>query len=338
MSISVFDGAQKAGSSRRVIWTVLAATSLWLAPAIARAEPSDTDRATARALAREGYEAQKRGQYELAADRFRRAEAMVHAPTLLLGLARAQVGLGKLVEAQETYERIVHEPLPPSAPAPFAKAVDEAKHEGPALSARLAWVTLDVQAPDSAEVDLDGVPVSTAALRVKRACNPGEHVAKVSLAGYTSAEKTFSLGEGGVETVVLSITPLAEPPSPPPEHVEVAQSASPPTDTPSSLQMPIGVAVLVLGGAGLVVGGVTGGLALSKHSTLNGDCPGGHCQPEEASAVGTYRTLANVSTAATIAGAACAVTGITLILTAPKSGAPVTAFAGFQSVGIRGTF
>jgi hypothetical protein len=337
MSISAFDGAQKAGRSRRVIWTVLAATSLWLAPTIARAEPSDTDRATARALAREGYEAQKRGQYELAADRFRRAEAMVHAPTLLLGLARAQVGLGKLVEAQETYERIVHEPLSPSAPAPFAKAVDEAKHEGPALSTRLAWVTLDVQAPDSAEVDLDGVPVSAAALRVKRACNPGEHVAKVSLAGYTSAEKTFSLGEGGVETVVLSITPLAEPPSPPPEHVEVAQSA-PTTDASSSVQMPIGVGVLVLGAAGLVVGGVTGALALSKHSTLNGDCPGGHCNSDETSAVGTYRTLANVSTAATIAGAACAVTGITLILTAPKSGAPVTAYAGFQSVGIRGAF
>ena len=69
-------------------------------PGRSRSHPT-WDRATARALAREGYEAQQRRQYALAADRFERAEALVHAPTLLLGLARAQQGLGELVEAQE---------------------------------------------------------------------------------------------------------------------------------------------------------------------------------------------------------------------------------------------
>lgn len=38
------------------------------APVGAQQEPSAVDRATARALAREGYEAQQRGQYGLAAD------------------------------------------------------------------------------------------------------------------------------------------------------------------------------------------------------------------------------------------------------------------------------
>src|SRR5580658_8764412 len=87
----------------------------WLVAGVARAEPSDADRATARSLAHEGFDAQQHGQFAVAADRFSRAEALVHAPTLLLGLARAEVGLGSLLAAHETYERILREPLPPRA-------------------------------------------------------------------------------------------------------------------------------------------------------------------------------------------------------------------------------
>jgi hypothetical protein len=67
---------------------------IFMATRVAQAEPSDADRATARVLAHEGFDAQQRGDYSVAADRFLRADALVHAPTLLLGLARAQVGLG----------------------------------------------------------------------------------------------------------------------------------------------------------------------------------------------------------------------------------------------------
>src|SRR5262249_50101448 len=56
-------------------------------------EPSASDRATARVLADEAGDALDKKNYEIAADRFGRADALVHAPTLLLGLARAQVGL-----------------------------------------------------------------------------------------------------------------------------------------------------------------------------------------------------------------------------------------------------
>jgi hypothetical protein len=47
--------------------------------------------------------------------------------------------------------------------------------------------------------------------------------------------------------------------------------------------------------------------------------------------------LANVSTIAIIVGAAGAVTGVTLLLTAPKSGS-VTAYAGFLNAGVEGAF
>src|SRR5262249_26947752 len=93
------------------------------------AEPSDADRATARSLAEEGKAALDRFDYRTAEDRFARADALLHAPTLLLGLARAQAGLGKLVEAHESYMRIQREGVKPGSPPVFARAQEDAARE-----------------------------------------------------------------------------------------------------------------------------------------------------------------------------------------------------------------
>src|SRR5882757_4345778 len=73
------------------------------------AEPTAADRATARTLAQQGYEALRDKNYTDAVDRYTRALAIVHAPTLLRDLARAEVGLGKLVDAHENYSIILRE-------------------------------------------------------------------------------------------------------------------------------------------------------------------------------------------------------------------------------------
>src|SRR5262249_25135011 len=88
--------------------------------------PSDPDRATARALAREAEQALNAKDYGKAVDLYTRADALVHAPTLLVARARAEMGMGKLVEAEETLARVVREGAAPSAPPAFAKAVDSA--------------------------------------------------------------------------------------------------------------------------------------------------------------------------------------------------------------------
>ena len=77
---------------------------------------SEADRATARELAREGQAAFDRGDFETAADRFARADALVHAPTLLLALARAQNKLNRLVQSYESYSRILREGVPEGSP------------------------------------------------------------------------------------------------------------------------------------------------------------------------------------------------------------------------------
>lgn len=332
---------------RRIVTRVLFLAASTLAfPGLAAAQtaPSDADRATARALAHEGYEAQKHGHYALAADRFERAEALVHAPTLLLGLARAQVGLGKLVEANETFRRILREPLAPGAPAPFASAVKDAASEDTGVAARLAWVTLvvsGVNGPTVAEVRLDGEVVPAAALGVRLACNPGRHALKASAVGFAPAEQAFALSEGGEQTISVTLRALPEAPPAPvvEERPTPLQPAAPPVaeDRPSSLQTKLGITALALGATGLVAGGVTGILVLTRHASLDDSCPNGHCSPAYASQLDTYRTLANVSTVATIAGATCAGAGIVLLLTSPRS-TEVHAYAGVNSAGIAGSF
>src|SRR4051794_19277595 len=97
--------------------------TLSLVTRVAFADPSAADRAQARQLAQEGQQAFEAKNYSTAIDRFTKADALVHAPTLLLGLARAQVGMGRFLEAQENYNRVVREGVDANAPKAWAKAL-----------------------------------------------------------------------------------------------------------------------------------------------------------------------------------------------------------------------
>ncbi len=337
----------------RLLFSTLLLPALLL-PAIARAQtaaPSDADRMTARALAHDGYEAQTHREYAVAEDHFRRAESLVHAPTLELGLARAQVGLGRLVEAHETYRRIVREPLAPGAPAPFARAVADARKELAALEPRLAWVTLDVHGAPSSDVtaSVDDAAFPAAALGIKRASDPGEHMVRASAPGFAPLVTRFTVTEGQATVVSVTLLPIprqepgaaptAETPplAPPsaPAHVESPAPTPLPSSTPFGRTA--GYAALGIGAAGLVAGGVMGVLALAKHASLSGGCPDGHCAPGESSQVSLYDTLAMGSTVSLVAGAVGVATGFTLLLATPKA-APVTVYAGFLRAGITARF
>lgn len=111
--------------------------ALCAAPSIAFAQGANANRAAARALAFEAQSALEKKDYSAAAERFTRADALVHAPTLKLGLARAHTGRGNLVAAAEVYTRIVREGAPPSASPAFKRAVEDAKRELAALKPRM---------------------------------------------------------------------------------------------------------------------------------------------------------------------------------------------------------
>jgi hypothetical protein len=320
----------------------VAAGLLWVG--VAAAEPSATDRATARSLADEGYSALQDKRYAEAADRFSRADALVHAPTLMLDWARALVGLGQFVEAQERYEQIQREGVEPKAPQSWQRAMVDARTELAALRPRLAWVTITVTGSNEAHVSIDGVAVPPAAIGVRRPINPGAHEVTVAAKGYFDARQTLKVAEAqeGSVAFALKVDPnqREEPELPPAAPAPVVAA----TPEQRRSRVPAYVAFGVAG-AGFVVGGVTGALWLGKHSTLQKDCPDpDHCPEADRETVNAYNTLGIVSGAAFAVGVVGAATGITLLLLDGKSGSTasqglvVRPYVGVGSVGAVGSF
>jgi hypothetical protein len=315
---------------------------------------SDSDRATARALGQEGEQALENKDYPTAEDRFRRADKMVHAPTLMLGLARALAAEGKYVEAQESYNRIIREGLPAGAPDVFKRALDDAKKEVDGVTPKVAAVTITVKAAGGADIPepqvvLDEHPINSASLGVRRAIDPGAHVLRATAEGYKPGELRFSVTEGGAVDEPLTLEKDLS--GPPPVASTVSPGVAPaagtaPADTgsaqPSSTRKALPWIGFGVGAAGLVVGAVTGGLAIGKHSTLKTNCPTGACGPSESSDLGSYHTLGAVSTVGFIVAGVGVAAGVVLLLTEPKStpatGLTVVPTIGLGSVGATGTF
>jgi hypothetical protein len=274
----------------------------------ARAESSDEDKATARQLGTEAQAAMAAGDFQQAADLFERAEKLYHAPTLLLGLARASVKVGRFVRAREAYNLVVREPLPPDAPPAFVEAQQAAQAEIADVEGKIAWVTIKVTGPDKPVVRLDGQEVPVAALGVKRAVDPGEHTVEASAAGYSAGNAKFSVDSAGHEEVLLELEPGAD------------TTGSGADEGAGDTQRLLGFVSLGVGGAGLIVGVITGALAMDKKSTLDDACPEARCPASEQDNLDSYHTVGTVSTVGFIAGGVLAVAGVVLVLTAPSGG------------------
>lgn len=235
----------------------VAATALLVA-APARGQ-SDEDRATARTLGEEGYAALERDEHGRAAELFRKADALWHAPTLTLGLARANVGLGRLVTAHEIYVRIVREELPAGAPAAFRRAAEEARQELDDLARALPGVILEVS-PATAQVTLDGAQVPSAAFGVRRYVDPGSHQVAAVAPGHVAGSARFSVEKGATVRLALRLEPVA------PEAPRVAVTP------PPSWHPPVGFAGLGVGvaGAALAVSGLVMASSIDQRQGLHG--------------------------------------------------------------------
>ena len=318
----------------------------------------DADRATARALGQDGQAAIDAKDYKRAEDDFRRADSLVHAPTLLLGLARALVGEGKFVAAQEAYQRIIREGVAPGAPEVFTRALDAAKTEVKDVAPKIGGMTIRVQATGggavpSVKVTLDDAPLSAASLGIRRLVDPGAHVVKATADGFKPGELKVTVPEGGSAEAPLSLDkdtgagaapPPVAPVTPPPDQQQPAQPA------PDQAQSSGGKSILPwvafgVGGVGLGLGVVTGVLALGKHSTLSSECGGGSCPPSAQSDLDGYHTMGILSTVGFIVAGVGAAAGVTLLFVLPK-GDSAPASAGLQvqpvvgpgSIGATGRF
>ncbi len=330
----------------------LCAVACFVSTSARAQEPSSADRATARTLAQEGYEALRDHEYAKALDRFHRANQLVRAPTLQRDLARAQVGLGRLVDAHETYTLILREGVSEEAPQPWLKAVEDAKTELAALSPRLPRVNITVSGPAHPRVTIDGAPVPESSLGVKRVADPGRHEIRALANGYYTAKKIVTLKEG--ETVNIAFDLEDAPPDAAPKSEEEAGTVSVATVKDPPWRKPVTVGAFALGGAGIVLGSVTGILAMTKRNQLATGCPNDTCYPDNKAKLDDYHTLGMVSTIGFVTGGVATAAGVVLLLVKPQtlvkqdSEPKDTAktqtsftwspFVGVTSAGIEGTF
>lgn len=325
--------------TRRISTLTLSISLALIAPA-ALAEPTASDRATARTLAQEGQHALETRNYTAAIDKFSRADSLVHAPTLLLGLARAQVGSTKLVEAQENYNRIIREGVAPNSPKSWSKAVDDANKEVGAISSRIPWVTLTILGPSSPEVVIDSTPVPHASLGVKRAINPGTHKLKVSAEGYLPQEKMIVLTEGQSLSVNLELEQAPEAAALP--EKKVATTTVDITSSGGEWRKTVAYVAFGVGGASLIVGGVAGGLAIAKHSQLTDSCPAGKCDGSQIASLDSYHRLGTIADVGFVVGGVGIAAGVVLLVTQPKdtstSAAKWSPYIGLGSAGVTGVF
>jgi hypothetical protein len=290
--------------------------------------------------------------YQGAENDFRRANALYHAPTLILGLARAQANQGKVVEAWENYHSIILENL--TSPPAFANALTDAQKEIVLVEARRARITITVKGADSPAVTVDETPLKAETLGVGRFINPGAHVFKASAQGRRPASQTLTVAEGSNQSVSLvleggtdapaaaAVGPAQAPSGTPAPPASPDSSPAPPaTGGGGSWNKTAGYIAGSVGAAALIEGVITGVIALGKHSDLSKSCTNG-CPPSESSALSSYHTVGALSTVGFVVGAIGLAGGAVLIFTAPKepqaSGIRVVPYVGFGSAGAVATF
>ena len=184
---------------------------------VSLAAPSARDLASARNLAEEGQESLDAKEYGKALDLFRRAEALVPAPTVELHIGMALEGLGQLLEAHDLLLTVSTAPGTLSDPPHFRAARTSAGELATAILARTPTLTLKIEGGGGGEnvtVMLDGRPLPKALLEAPVKVNPGRHTLRAEARGNEPAERDVMVAERTKSIVFLALHPLEKTPRP----------------------------------------------------------------------------------------------------------------------------
>ncbi|RYZ09870.1 MAG: hypothetical protein EOO73_03030 [Myxococcales bacterium] len=294
----------------------------------------DASRGAARKLAQAGVEALQEQHYDVASEKLERAYAVLRVPSIALWSARALEKRGKLVEASERYLEATRLDAAVGDAAVQRQARAEAEAERQALLARIPSLTIALSgAPAAAtQVTIDGEEWPSALWGEPRPTNPGEHELR-ALHGAEEVKLKVTLAEGDKRSETLAFQAPATP------APAVVKAPPPLTAAPASTQRTLGFVAVGVGGAGLLVGAVTGILVASRHSDLEGSCNAQHqCDPARQSDIDSYNSLRPISTVALVAGGVVTAAGVTLLLTAPRSDRRTELSLGAASLRLTGTF
>lgn len=321
----------------------------------ARAQDQQAENiAAARTLGIQGVQLAEAGKCNEAIEKLARAEALYHAPTILGRLGECQVNVGQIVLGSENLNKVVREQLAPNAPKAFHDAQARAKKALEAALPRISHLTVEIEPTDvDATVTVGGATVPKALIGAERPTDPGSHEVVATAQGYLPAKTNVSLSEGSRHSIKLRLEPdpnavaaqPAEPAlAPPPAPVTPPPPATPPPAAESSKTL--SYVLLGVGVGGIVVGSITGLMAIQKKGDL--DCPDNECRGTNIDKLDSANTMALVSTIGFGVGIASAALGTIFLFTGKSDGpAPsakyepglkARAFVGLGSVGVAGSF
>jgi len=310
-------------------WAAL--TFMWVAlcSGTGRADVSTENRAAAQALFDEGRSLVKAGRMRDACPKFEESQRLDPGIGTQLNLADCYERTGRTASAWTLYIEV-------AVAARQARQDERATHaatRASALKDKLSHLVIVV--PKESRVA--GIVVERGSLSVGEAqwgapmpVDPGTHTVRVSAPGRATWQTTVDVASDGVTKTVI-VPPLglaAEAPS------KSAVAPAPPVETgaerSSSSQKTLAFTAGGLGLAGLTVGAIFGGVALSKKNDAH--CNVNVCaSTDQANTYDEARKAGNVSTIAFAVGGAALAGGVILLLTTPKGSTARGANASIQA-------
>jgi hypothetical protein len=282
----------------------------------------------------EARELMKQKRYADACAKFEESQRIEAGMATQFRLAECYEAMGKLASAWRNFIEV-------AAQARANKQPDRerfARSRADALEPRLSRIKLTVPAEVAA---LQGLRVSDNDERIPAASwggypvDPGQHALVANAPGYRPFSVVLEVTREAqqLRVAVPALQPDAQATQPPsgvpfpsdapataPASTPAAPAPAPPPDAPSedgNGQLIAGIAVGALGLVGLGVGTAMGPIASSKHADSEPFCVDNQCTQEGLDIRSDARTLGTVGTVVFFAGAAMAVGGVVLVVTAP---------------------
>jgi hypothetical protein len=315
---------------RRLLFAFASVSLAIAAPAHAQ---NASSQAAAQALFDDARNLMNDGKFAEACPKFAESERLDPGAGTLLNLANCYEKNGQTASAWVTFKDA-------AAAADVKHRADwsqRARERSTALEPTLSRLTISV--PQDAriaglEIRRDGVLVGNAEWGTAIPVDPGDHGLEVIAPGKKKWTSTAKVGPKS-DAVTVNVPVLEDEPkavTPPPATTSPAQAATaqpvapaaeppPPAAHAGGTQRMVGIVLGGAGVAGLVVGGIFGGVASGKNSDAKRLCPTTQCTSAEGVKDNDdAKSAATVSTVAMVAGGALLAGGLVLFFTAPKGG------------------
>jgi hypothetical protein len=275
----------------------------------ASADPSAADLLVARQLGTEGIELAQQGDCGAALLKLERAEAIHHAPSLLLKIGECQTKLGRHVDALSSLDRVAHEKLGPNPPHAFVVAQERAAALIEEVRPKVGTLRVDTSGPRAGVLfRLDQGELKPATLGLDRLVDPGTHVIEATTSDGHYIRREIDVAQGTREAVTLDL--------PAPEGPNASGAPRPLVPVSDGPNMrTVGWALTGAGAAGLLTSAIFAGVTLSKKASLDDACTGKACPPSSRSDYDSATTTATVTGIALVVGVVALGAGIFILVT-----------------------